>query len=129
VLQRIQGLDNVPKILYHGYDNKYHILVLTLLGTDLASYMKIYKKFSLKTILLLLDQLIPLLESIHNRSIIHRDLKPENILMGRNEKQNKVYLIDYGISKIYRDSNGRHIAFKDSKPFIGTTRYASLAAH
>lgn len=40
-----------------------------------------------------------------------------------------VYIIDFGISKTYRDSTGKHIAFKENKPFIGTTRYASIAAH
>jgi casein kinase I family protein HRR25 len=60
-------------------------MVISLLGADLAYYMKMLKKFSLKTVLMLADQLIPILESIHNRSIIHRDLKPENILMGREE--------------------------------------------
>ena len=63
------------------------------------------------------------MESVHNRSIIHRDLKPENILFGREENARTVYLIDFGISKIYSDSNGRHISFKENKPFIGTTRY------
>ena len=71
---------------------------------------------------MLFDQLIPIIENVHNRSIIHRDLKPENILMGREEESKLVYLIDFGISKIYRDSNGRHISFKEHKPFIGTTR-------
>ena len=40
-----------------------------------------------------------------------------------------MYIIDFGISKIYTDSKRKHIAFKKNKPFIGTTRYASLAAH
>jgi serine/threonine protein kinase len=40
-----------------------------------------------------------------------------------------IYLIDFGISKIYKDKNNRHISFKDNKPFIGTTRYAAIAAH
>lgn len=87
--------------------------------------MKNHKKLSIKTVLCLADQLIPILEKIHNRSVIHRDLKPENILMGLNdtETMGKVFLIDFGISKIYKDSNGRHISFKEDKPFIGTTRY------
>ncbi len=49
--------------------------------------------------------------------------------MGREKETHMVYLIDYGISKIYRDVSGRHISFKEGKPFIGTTRYASIAAH
>ena len=37
------------------------------------------------------------LEYMHVNHIIHRDLKPENILLDKN---NKPFLIDYGISKI-----------------------------
>ena len=45
------------------------------------------------------------MENIHEKNVIHRDLKPENILMGGPKEQNIVYLIDFGISKFYRDSN------------------------
>lgn len=77
----------MPKLLFSGQENNYNIMVQSLLGTDLASYMKIYKKFTLKTVLLLADQLIPIIEDVHNRSIVHRDLKPENILTGREGGQ------------------------------------------
>ena len=69
------------------------------------------------------------MENVHNRSIVHRDLKPENILFGRGDKENSVYLIDYGISKQFKDSNNNHIPFRYNKPFIGTARYASIASH
>jgi casein kinase 1 len=60
---------------------------------------------------------------------VHRDLKPENILTGRDKEKNTIYLVDFGISKYYRDEKGQHIEFNENKPFIGTTRYASIAAH
>ena len=49
--------------------------------------------------------------------------------MGVGKNRKKAYLIDYGISKIYRDKNGRHIKEKSGKSFIGTKRYASVNAH
>ena len=49
--------------------------------------------------------------------------------MGRNETAETCYLIDFGISKYYIDSKGKHIQMKDKKSFIGTTRYASISAH
>ena len=49
--------------------------------------------------------------------------------MGRNEAVDTCYLIDFGISKYFKDSRGRHIPMKDKKSFIGTTRYASISAH
>lgn len=64
-------------------------------------------------------------------------MKPENVLVGRDSSE--IYLVDFGISKVYRDGNGNHVylslfinnfsPFRDGKPFIGTTRYASIGAH
>ena len=49
--------------------------------------------------------------------------------MGRKEFCDTVYFIDFGISKYFKDSRGKHIPMKDKKAFIGTTRYASISAH
>ena len=68
------------------------------------------------------------LESLHTRNLIHRDLKPENITIGWHDTD-IIYLIDFGLSKYYRDNNGNHIALCDKKGIIGTARYASIAAH
>lgn len=73
------------------------------MGRDLAFHMKTLKKFSLKSVLLLAKQLVNILENVHNRGVIHRDLKPENILLGKENDPTNVYLVDFGISKIYRD--------------------------
>ena len=45
----------------------------------------------------IVKEIANVLEYMHVNHIIHRDLKPENILLDKN---NKPYLIDYGISKI-----------------------------
>ena len=52
--------------------------------------------------------MLQILEGIHNRSVIHRDLKPENILIGLDKEASKFYLVDFGISKVYRDAKGNH---------------------
>ena len=84
-------------------------MVIQLLGGDLASHMKTTRKFSLKTVVQLADQLLQILENIHNRSVIHRDIKPENIIMGRDNEVQKAYMVDFGISKEFRDEQGNHI--------------------
>ena len=129
ILALLHDLKGVPKLYWAGTKNKVDVMVISLLGKDLTSYLKIFKRFSLKTVVMLADQLITILESIHNKGVVHRDLKPENILMGKTDKNNQCFIVDFGISKVYRDNNGIHIPYRDKKSFIGTTRYASISAH
>lgn len=129
ILQILHDLKGVPKLYWAGTKNKVDVMVITLLGKDLTSYLKIFKRFSLKTVIMLADQLLTILETIHNKGVVHRDMKPENMLMGKGDKQNQCFIVDFGISKVWRDANGTHIPYRDKKSFIGTTRYASLSAH
>lgn len=94
----------MPKLFWSGEDQEYNVLVIQLLGKDLAVHMKSLKKFSLKTVLLLANLSVPLLERVHNRGVVHRDLKPENILLSRENDPEVLYLVDYGISKIFREN-------------------------
>jgi len=57
-------------------------------------------------------------------------MKPDNFLMGYGNKKNIVYMIDFGLSKRYKDSKtGDHIPYRDGKPLTGTARYASVNTH
>lgn len=49
------------------------------------------------------------ISSILKRGVLHRDIKPENILTGRELEANQIYLVDFGISKIYQDEDGEHM--------------------
>jgi casein kinase 1 alpha len=50
--------------------------------------------------------------------------------MGIGRHCNKVFLIDFGLAKKYRDSRTRtHIAYREDKNLTGTARYASINAH
>ncbi|CAD8135410.1 unnamed protein product [Paramecium octaurelia] len=126
IIQKLEGVSGVPQLLYSGKEDDFNVLVLQLLSKDLSSLMKQQKKFSLKTILQIGIKLVEVLEDIHQKGVLHRDLKPENIMIDEN---NKFYIIDYGISKTFLRKNGAHLPFKDRQPFIGTSRYASIAAH
>ena len=78
-------------------------MILQLLGRDLSYYMKSLKRFSLKTVVLIALYALPVLERIHNKGVVHRDLKPENILLALENDPQPLYLVDFGISKSYKD--------------------------
>ena len=79
---------------------------------------------------MLADQMLKRVELFHNNSFLHRDIKPDNFLMGRGSHADQVYIIDYGLSKRYRDSRTqRHITYREGKSLTGTARYASVNCH
>lgn len=50
----------------------------------------------------LLQDLLPILQFIHDKRVIHRDIKPENII--RRQSDNTLVLIDFGIAKLLTDT-------------------------
>lgn len=72
------------------------------------------------------------IQSIHERNLIYRDIKPDNFLIGRpNTKYaNTIYLIDFGMGKLYRDPKTKqHIPYREKKSLSGTARYMSINTH
>lgn len=82
-----------------------------------------------RTVYTLAIQLIEHIRYMHCCYFLHRDLKPENMLMGVGPKSHIVKLVDMGLTKKYITESGEHIPWETDRPFLGTLRYAPLAAH
>ncbi|XP_057478427.1 casein kinase 1-like protein 3 [Actinidia eriantha] len=127
----LQGGSGIASIRWCGVDEGDNVLILDLLGPSLEDlFVYCGRKFSLKTVLMLADQMIARIEYVHSKGFLHRDVKPDNFLMGLGRKANLVYVIDFGLAKRYRDPiTNRHIPYRENKNLTGTARYASCNTH
>lgn len=126
----LQG-DGIPKIYCYGNNQTHNILIQELLGKSLEDiFNSMRKKFSLKTVCVLGIEMIKRIKFVHSRHHIHRDIKPDNFMIGRDENENKIYIIDFGLAKkYYSTSKHQHIKFCKGKSLIGTARYCGRNAH
>lgn len=119
----IKDISGVPIMRNYGVDSGYNYLILDLLGFSLYD-IKVNAQKTIKYIL----QAINIIEKIHDEGIIHRDIKPDNFLLDKNNVE-ILYLIDFGLSKIYFDTNKKHMEERKDRKLIGTAKYASLNIH
>ena len=131
MLKYLQGIEGIPQVYLYKNIKNLNFLLMELLGSNLKFLLKkCNNHFSIKTIINLGIQMLERIEEIHKRHVIHRDIKPENFVMGLKENNNILYLIDFGLSKRFRNpKTGEHIKYKDGKKLVGTAKFSSIYTH
>jgi len=131
IYRALNGVVGIPNVRWYGTEGDYNVMVIDLLGKSLEDlFTDCGRRFTLKTTLMLADQLLCRMEIMHAKCYIHRDIKPDNFLIGRGSYRHLVHVIDFGLAKLYRDPRThRHIPYKEGKNLTGTARYASINTH
>lgn len=99
--------------------HQFYLVEEFIAGETLTQELQNQTAFDESKIRAVLQDLLPVLEFIHQNHVIHRDLKPDNII--RRESDNKLVLVDFGIAK-YSPNLGQPL----TGTITGTIGYAPL---
>ncbi|ORZ05466.1 kinase-like domain-containing protein [Absidia repens] len=127
----LAGSSGFPNAYFFGQEGLHNVLVIDLLGSSLEDlFDACSRQFSVKTVAMLAKEMVTRLQIVHEHNLVYRDIKPDNFLMGRAGKDDRVYMIDFGMAKHYRDPKTKqHIPYRERKSLSGTARYMSINTH
>ena len=98
--KRLQELGKHPQIpdleAFFPQDGRLYLVQDFIDGQNLFVEFQNQGKLNEPQIRIILTELLPVLQFIHDNQVIHRDIKPENII---RSKTGKLFLIDFGVSK------------------------------
>ena len=131
IYRSLAGRAGFPRLYWDGVKDDFTVMVFELLGPNLEDLFRYCgNRFSLKTTLMIFDQLLRRFESLHSMQYLHRDVKPENFLMGVGKRGNLIYMTDLGLAIEHQPdyTEYEHTSVRDPR-LIGTCRYASINGH
>lgn len=92
---------HVVQIFEHGIDSGLPYMVLELLeGEDLGARLRRRGTLPPDEVASILGQIGKALRRAHAAGIVHRDLKPANIFLSRDDEEDVVKVLDFGIAKV-----------------------------
>jgi len=123
--KELKGVANISKVYDLFEFNTNYCLVLDYYSNTLISVKE--ETFTISpsyivSVLNYIKELIYILRDVHAKHIIHRDIKPSNICLTNT---NKVVLIDFGISKIYKIGQF-HNSESKINGLVGSVNFSSL---
>lgn len=129
ILEVLGRHDQIPQLLAYIEQNQEFFLVEQYVeGTPLSDELPAERRWSQIQVVELLEDLLPILDFIHQHHVIHRDIKPANII--RRKQDGRLVLIDFGAVKQMLPPEGD--VTESQTVAIGTRGYAppeQMAGH
>ncbi|OHT06356.1 casein kinase 1, delta [Tritrichomonas foetus] len=95
ICSTLSGTEGFPDFYHYGIKNGRCIMVTQLLGKTLKQlFVESKLHFSLKTVLMIADQMLRRLEYLHTRGIVHGRIDLNHIMVNK-KSDNILYLVDF----------------------------------
>ncbi|EGD73860.1 CK1/TTBK protein kinase [Salpingoeca rosetta] len=122
---------HVPRLYFRGTQRNAHYIGMQLLGRNVSTLRKKARgqAFDMPTTVHVARDMLRALEDLHRRGIVHRDVKAGNFAVGINSEWNRVFAIDFGLARFFRENDAATTPPKpesNTASFVGTTRYGSI---
>src|SRR5712692_330354 len=82
------------------------------------------------TLLFTSNSKLSVLKSLHDHHYVHLDVKPDNFMIGAGDRSSRVFLIDFGLTWLFRNpATHEHIMQAKGLNITGTVHYSSINSH
>ncbi|WP_421658761.1 tetratricopeptide repeat protein [Leptothermofonsia sp. ETS-13] len=98
VLYALGSHDQIPRLFAHFEENRDFFLVQEFVeGEVFSQEIKNRKQFPETEVIDLVQDILTVLEFVHQQQVVHRDIKPSNLIRRRGDR--RMILIDFGAVK------------------------------
>jgi serine/threonine-protein kinase len=126
ILEKLGQHDQIPQLLAYFEQNQEFYLVQEFIeGHTLSLELKQGAPWSESQVIWMLQDVLPILEFVHDYGVIHRDIKPNNLI--RRQKDGRLVLIDFGaVKQIRRPHIMSYESLTENTISIGTQGYVPI---
>ena len=111
---------NIVSVFDSGQDGDTAYLVMEFIeGQDLKHHLGNGARFSVRSSIVMVHDLLMALDHAHRQNVVHRDIKPANMLI---ERSGRVKLTDFGVARI-QEPDETHLTQVGGA--VGTPKYMS----
>lgn len=98
ILQKLGHHSQIPQLFaYFEEEQEFYLVQEYIAGSSLDQEISPGNKLTEKQVILLLEEILIILEFVHQQKVIHRDINPRNLI--RRQDDGKLVLIDFGAVK------------------------------
>ena len=121
-LEQLGNHSHIPRLLaYFEEDQEFYLVQEFIEGHTLSQELQPGQRWEESRVIELLQEVLSILEFVHQHGVIHRDIKPDNII--RRKSDNKLVLVDFGAVKQIRTQLASVYGQANNTIAIGTPGY------